>query len=125
MIDGKKSIAFKLLKNSLEKAANKLIVSEHLLLKQILDNVKPSIDARSRKVGRISYMIPYAITEKQSFFKAIQIIVHAARQRREKGFINKLTNEFIDSYNNKGVSIKRKNEIHRLAEINKSFAYYR
>ena len=125
MVDGKKSIAFKLLKKSLEKTANKLFISENALLKQVLDNVKPFIDARLRKVGRVSYMIPYAITEKQSFFKAIQIIIHSSRQRREKSFISKLINEFRDSYQNKGISIKRKNEIYRLAEANKSFAFFR
>ena len=125
MVDGKKSIAFKLLKKSLEKTANKLFISENILLNQVLDNVKPFIDARLRKVGRVSYMIPYAITEKQSFFKAIQIIIHSSRQRREKSFIGKLINEFTDSFKNKGTSIKRKNEIHRLAEANKSFSFFR
>jgi small subunit ribosomal protein S7 len=125
MKNGKKSLAFKLLKHSLKQAANILSISETALLEQVLRNVKPSIDARSKKVGRVSYIIPYAITEKQSICLAIKLLVKSARERREKDFTSRLTNEFVDSFNNKGGSIKKKNEIHMLAEANKSFAFFR
>ena len=125
MKDGKKSLASKLLKHSLKQAANILSISETVLLEQILRNVKPSIDARSKKVGRVSYIIPYAITEEQSICLAIKLLVKSARERKEKDFTSRLTNEFVDSFNNKGGSIKKKNEIHKLAEANKSFAFFR
>jgi len=125
MKDGKKSLASKLLKRSLKQAANILSISETVLLEQILRNVKPSIDARSKKVGRVSYIIPYAITEEQSICLAIKLLVKSARERKEKDFTSRLTNEFVDSFNNKGGSIKKKNEIHKLAEANKSFAFFR
>jgi len=125
MKDGKKSIASKLLNKSLIEAARILSISEVSLLEQILKNVKPSIDARSKKIGRFSYTIPYAITEEQSICLAIKLLVKSARERRERDFIGKLSNEFVDSYNNRGSSIRKKNEIHRLAEVNKSFAYFR
>ena len=125
MKDGKKSLASKLLKRSLKQAANILSISETVLLEQILRNVKPSIDARSKKVGRVSYIIPYAITEEQSICLAIKLLVKSARERKEKDFTSRLTNEFVDSFNNKGGSIKKKNEIHMLAEANKSFAFFR
>ena len=125
MKDGKKSLASKLLKRSLKQAANILSISETVLLEQILRNVKPSIDARSKKVGRVSYIIPYAITEEQSICLAIKLLVKSARERKEKDFTSRLTNEFVDSFNNKGGSIKKKNEIHKLAEANKSLAFFR
>ena len=108
MKDGKKSLASKLLKRSLKQAANILSISETVLLEQILRNVKPSIDARSKKVGRVSYIIPYAITEEQSICLAIKLLVKSARERKEKDFTSRLTNEFVDSFNNKGGSIKKK-----------------
>ncbi len=125
MKDGKKSLASKLFNNSLEQAAEILSTSENALLEQILRNVKPSIDARSKKVRRVSYIIPYAITEKQSTHLAIKFLVKSAQERKEKDFTSRLTNEFVDSFNNKGGSIKKKNEIHMLAEANKSFAFFR
>lgn len=125
MKNGKKSVATKLLNNSLKGAANKLAVSEDTLLNQILTNVRPSVDARSKKVGRVSYIIPYAITEQQSIYLALKLLVKSARERREKQFVNRLVNEFIDSFNNKGLSVKKKNELHKLAEANKSFAFFR
>jgi small subunit ribosomal protein S7 len=125
MKSGKKSTASKLLHSSLREAAAKLSISESTLIRGVLKNVKPSIDARRKKVGRFSYIIPYAITEIQSINLGIKLIVRSARERRERDFSSRLRHEFIDSYQNKGISIKKKNEIYRLAEANKSLAFYR
>jgi small subunit ribosomal protein S7 len=125
MRDGKKSIASKLLKLSLNKASKQLELTEDQLLNQCLNNVKPSIDARSKKVGNNSYIIPYAITNDQSINLALKILVNVARDRKEKSFVDRLVNEFIDASNNRGAAVKKKNEIHRLAEVNKSFALFR
>jgi small subunit ribosomal protein S7 len=125
MRDGKKSVANKLLNSSLESASKQLQVGEEQLLRQVINNVKPSIDARPKKVGNNSYMIPYAITEEQANKLAIKIIIKASRERREKSFKECLLNELIDAANNVGNSVKKKNEIHKLAEANKSFAFYR
>ena len=125
MRDGKKSIATKVLNLSMAKASQQLEVTEDQLLNQCLNNVKPSIDARSKKVGSNSYVIPYAITNDQSVNLALKIIVKIARNRKEKSFVDRLVNEFIDASNNRGASVKKKNEIHRLAEVNKSFALFR
>jgi small subunit ribosomal protein S7 len=125
MKDGKKSTANKLLKKSLSKASIQLEMTEVDLLTKVMNNIKPSIDARSKKVGSTSYIIPYAITEEQSINLGLKIIVKATRERREKDFVTKLVNEFIDAVNNRGGSIKKRNEIHKLAEANKSFAFFR
>jgi len=125
MRDGKKSIATKVLNLSMAKASQQLEVTEDQLLNQCLNNVKPSIDARSKKVGSNSYVIPYAITNDQSVNLALKIIIKIARNRKEKSFVDRLVNEFIDASNNRGASVKKKNEIHRLAEVNKSFALFR
>jgi len=125
MRDGKKSIASKLLKLSMARASKQLGLTEDQLLKECLNNIKPSIDARSKRVGSTSYVIPYAITNDQSINLAIKILIKVARERKEKSFVDRLVNEFVDAYNNRGASIKKKNEIHKLAEANKSFAFYR
>jgi small subunit ribosomal protein S7 len=108
MRDGKKSIASKLLKLSLNKASKQLELTEDQLLNQCLNNVKPSIDARSKKVGNNSYIIPYAITNDQSINLALKILVNVARDRKEKSFVDRLVNEFIDASNNRGAAVKKK-----------------
>ena len=125
MKDGKKNVALRLVRKSLVLASNQLSVSEETVLWQALGNIKPVVDARSKKVGRMSYIIPYALTEEQSTFLAIKILVESSRARREKQFQHKLANELTDSFNNKGSSIKKKNELYKLAEANKSFAFFR
>jgi small subunit ribosomal protein S7 len=125
MRDGKKSIASKLLYTSLKLASTKLDMTLEEVLTKSLANIKPLIDARSKKVGRTTYMIPYAITEEQSVKLALKIFVNSARERKERTFTDRLTNEFIDAIHNKGGSIKKRNEIHKLAEANKSYAFFR
>ena len=125
MRDGKKSVAHKLVNSSLQQASLQLEVSIANLLKNTIRNIKPSVDARPKKVGNSSYIIPYAITEEQSTSLAIKIFVQSARNRRERRIQDKLINEFVDAFNNRGASIKKKNEIHKLAEMNKSFAFFR
>ena len=125
MRDGKKSIANKVLMSSINTASKQLGLTEDQLLNECLNNVKPSIDARSKRVGSTSYIIPYAITNEQSINLALKILVKVARERREKSFVDRLVNEFVDAVNNRGASVKKKNEIHKLAEANKSFAFFR
>ena len=125
MRDGKKSVASKILRLSLERASQQLDTTKDQVLTKCLFNIKPLIDARSKKVGRTSYIIPYAITEEQSIKLALKILVTSARDRKERSFVDKLVNEFIDAINNRGGSVKKRNEIHKLAEANKSFAFFR
>jgi small subunit ribosomal protein S7 len=125
MKNGKKSIATKILNLSISKASIELGLIEDQLLIQCINNVKPFVDARSKKVGRTSYVIPYAITYEQSISIAVKIIIKVVRDRKEKSFVDCLVNELVDVYNNRGLSIKRKNDIHKLAEANKSFAFFR
>jgi len=125
MRDGKKSVASKILRLSLERASQQLDTTKDQVLTKCLFNIKPLIDARSKKVGRTSYIIPYAVTEEQSIKLALKILVISARERKERSFVDKLVNEFIDAINNRGNSVKKRNEIHKLAEANKSFAFFR
>jgi small subunit ribosomal protein S7 len=125
MRDGKKSIASKVLKLSLTKACKQLGFTEDQLLSKCLNNVKPSVDARSKRIRSTSYIIPYAITREQSINLALKIIIKVTRDRKEKSFVDRLVNEFVDASNNRGASVKKKNEIHKLAEANKSFAFFR
>jgi small subunit ribosomal protein S7 len=125
MKNGKKSIASKILNLSIDKASKELGFKKDQLLIQCLNNVKPFVDARSKKIGSTSYIIPYAITKEQSINIGVKIIIKVARDRKEKSFVDRLVNEFVEAYNNRGASVKKKNDIHKLAEVNKSFAFFR
>jgi small subunit ribosomal protein S7 len=125
MRDGKKSVATKIVHRSLDRVSKQLDLTNDEILTQCLENVKPSVDARSKRVGSTSYIIPYAITNEQSINIALKIIIKSARERKEKRFIDRLAHEFIDAIHDRGISIKKRNEIHKLAESNKSFAYFR
>jgi small subunit ribosomal protein S7 len=125
MRDGKKSLASKLLNLGMNLASKELNLTEAQLLENCLNKIRPSVNARVKKVGSSSYIVPYAITEDQSINLALKIFVKIVRERKEKTFVDCLANEFIDVCNDRGATIKRKNEIHKLAEANKSFAYFR
>ena len=105
MRDGKKSVASKILRLSLERASQQLDTTKDQVLTKCLFNIKPLIDARSKKVGRTSYIIPYAVTEEQSIKLALKILVTSARERKERSFVDKLVNEFIDAINNSYLDI--------------------
>jgi small subunit ribosomal protein S7 len=125
MRHGKKNIASKVLNSSISRASKKLGLTDGQLLSQCLNNVKPFMDARLKRVGSSFYHVPYLVSEDQSVNLGLKIIIKVARERKEKKFIDRLVNEFIDASNNRGASIKKKKEIYKLAEENKAFAFFR
>tara|TARA_B100000029_G_C17000298_1_gene750920 strand:+ start:34 stop:507 length:474 start_codon:yes stop_codon:yes gene_type:complete len=126
MNDGKKSIAEKIVYQALEIASNKLKEKNSLdLFKTALNNVKPGIEVRSRRVGGATYQVPVEVRNERALALAIRWIVDASRKRSEKSMMHRLAQELIDANENKGASIKKKEDTHKMAEANRAFAHYR
>ena len=126
MNDGKKSIAEKIVYHALEIASDKLKVKNSLdLFKTALNNVKPGIEVRSRRVGGATYQVPVEVRNERALALAIRWIVDASRKRSEKSMTHRLAQELVDANENKGASIKKREDTHKMAEANKAFAHYR
>ncbi len=126
MYDGKKSTAEKIVYKALDTAAAKLKTKNNIdLFKTALNNVKPGIEVRSRRVGGATYQVPVEIRNERALALAIRWIVDASRKRNEKSMTDRLANELVDANENKGASIKKKEDTHKMAEANRAFAHYR
>jgi small subunit ribosomal protein S7 len=126
MVDGKKSLAENIVYKALGIAAEKLKSKSQLdLFKNALNNVKPGIEVRSRRVGGATYQVPVEIRSERAQALAIRWIVDASRGRNEKSITYRLANELIDAHENKGISVKKKEDTHKMAEANRAFAHYR
>jgi small subunit ribosomal protein S7 len=126
MYGGKKSTAEKIVYQALEIASTKLKVKNSLdLFKTALNNVKPGIEVRSRRVGGATYQVPVEVRNERALALAIRWIVDASRKRSEKSMTHRLAQELIDANENKGASIKKREDTHKMAEANRAFAHYR
>ncbi len=126
MYDGKKSTAEKIVYQALEIASTKLKVKNSLdLFKTALNNVKPGIEVRSRRVGGATYQVPVEVRNDRALALAIRWIVDASRKRSEKSMTHRLAQELVDANENKGASIKKREDTHKMAEANRAFAHYR
>jgi small subunit ribosomal protein S7 len=125
MRDGKKSTAESILYDALdiiEKKTNEPAIN---IFEQALENVKPMIEVKSRRVGGSTYQVPTEIRPSRRTALGIRWIIGFARKRSEKGMVNKLASELLDAANKRGASIKKKEDTHKMAEANKAFAHYR
>ena len=126
MYGGKKSIAEKIVYQALDIASAKLKSKNSLdLFKTALNNVKPGIEVRSRRVGGATYQVPVEVRNERALALAIRWIVDASRKRSEKSMTHRLAQELIDANENKGASIKKREDTHKMAEANRAFAHYR
>jgi len=125
MFDGKKSVAENILYKSLDQVAEKMKDDPVKILKKALNNIKPSLEVRSRRVGGANYQVPVEVRPERRTALAIRWLIIASRERNERGMIKKLTGEILDAQDNKGASIKKKDDTHKMAEANKAFAHYR
>jgi len=123
--DGKRSLAERIVYNALENAKAKTGTDPVGTLKRALDNVKPSLEVRSRRVGGATYQVPMELRPGRSTTLALRWLVTFSRQRREKTMIERLTNEILDASNGLGASVKRREDTHKMAESNRAFAHYR
>ena len=126
MFDGKKSKSEKIVYDALDIASKKLKISKPIdLFKTALNNVKPGIEVRSRRVGGATYQVPVEVRNERAQALAIRWIVDASRKRNEKSMVDRLAQELADAHENKGSSIKKREDTHKMAEANRAFAHYR
>ena len=125
MIDGKKSVAESLIHKSFTNIQSKTGEPPLSIFTKAIENVKPLVEVRSRRVGGATYQVPVEVKNNRSQALAIRWIVNAMRSRKEKNMIEKLSAELLDAANNKGSAIKKREDIHKMAEANKAFAHFR
>ena len=125
MIDGKKSVAESLINKSFTNIQSKTGEPPLSIFTKAIENVKPLVEVKSRRVGGATYQVPVEVKNNRSQALAIRWIVNAMRSRKEKNMIEKLSAELLDAANNKGSAIKKREDIHKMAEANKAFAHFR
>ena len=125
LLDGKKSIAESIVYGALDGAHQKAGADAVVLLKKALDNVRPTVEVRSRRVGGATYQVPVEVKAARSMTLGLRWLVDNARLRREKSMAERLTNELIDASNGLGAAVKRREDTHKMADANKAFAHYR
>ena len=124
LLDGKKSLAERIVYGALEQARDKTGTDPVVTLKRALDNVKPSLEVRSRRVGGATYQVPVDVRPSRRLALAMKWLIDYARERGEKSMSQRLSGELADAYANRGNAIKKKEDVHRMAEANKAFSHY-
>mgnify|MGYP001279327617 FL=1 len=125
MLDGKKAVAESLINKSFSNIQSKTGESPLSIFTKAIDNVKPLVEVRSRRVGGATYQVPVEVKNNRSQALAIRWIVNAIRSRKEKNMVEKLSAELIEAASNKGSAIKKREDTHKMAEANKAFAHFR
>ena len=125
MIDGKKSVAEKIVYGALEKIENKLKSDPVKVFHDAIENVMPAVEVRSRRVGGATYQVPVEVKIKRSQALALRWLIDASRKRKNKNMSDKIFNEIYDAYQNRGSAIKKIEDTHKMAESNKAFAHFR
>lgn len=125
MKDGKKGKAEKIVYKAFEVMREKLNEDPLRVFRQAVENVKPILEVRPRRVGGQTYQVPVEVRPERRLSLALKWIVEGARERSGKSMIEKLSAEIMDAYRNTGAAVKRKEDMHRMAEANKAFAHYR
>ena len=125
LLDGKRSIAQSIVYGALEGCREKSGTDPVVTLKRAMDNVKPTLEVRSRRVGGATYQVPVEVRAARSTTLALRWLVQYSRARREKTMTERLMNELLDASNGLGASVKKREDTHKMAESNKAFAHYR
>ena len=125
LLDGKKTVAQSIVYDALEGTRAKTGTDPVQTLKRALDNVKPSVEVKSRRVGGATYQVPIEVKPARQNTLAMRWLVSFSRARREKTMTERLMNEILDASNGLGASVKRREDTHKMAEANKAFAHYR
>ena len=125
MFDGKKSVSENIVYGAFEEIESKIKRPPLEVFHEALENIKPSVEVRSRRVGGATYQVPVEVKSKRSQALALRWLIEASRKRKDKKMSDKIFNEIYDAYQNKGSAIKKKDDTHKMAESNKAFAHYR
>ena len=125
MLDGKKSVAEAIFYDAMDIISGKVDEDPLSVFKKAMDNTKPVLEVKSRRVGGATYQVPVEVRYDRKQALAIRWIIASARGRSERTMKERLANELVDAANKRGISIKKKEDVHRMAEANKAFAHYR
>jgi len=125
LLKGKKDVARTIVYDALEIVERRSNQDPVNVLKRAIDNLRPQVEVRSRRVGGSSYQVPVEVSPRRSNTLAIRWLVGFARRRKEPTMAGRLANEILDASNNSGAAVKRKEDVHKMAESNRAFAHYR
>jgi small subunit ribosomal protein S7 len=125
MLDGKKSVAERVVYGALDQVVDKLKGDPMELLGKALDNVRPMVEVKSRRVGGATYQVPVEVRAERRTTLAMRWLVEAARKRGEKSMDRRLAGEIMDAVESRGSAVKKREDVHRMADANKAFSHYR
>jgi len=125
MLDGKKSTAERIVYGAFDKIEERAKSDALPVFHEALDNVKPAIEVRSRRVGGATYQVPVEVRTERSQALAIRWLITAARKRNETTMVDRLSGELMDASNNRGAAVKKREDTHKMADANKAFSHYR
>jgi small subunit ribosomal protein S7 len=125
MIQGKKSVAERIMYDALTSVEDRSKQEALKMFKTAIDNVKPAVEVKSRRVGGSTYQVPVEVRPERRTSLSMRWIIGAARRRPERSMAEKLASEFLDAANNRGTAVKKREDTHKMAEANKAFAHYR
>ncbi len=125
MYDGKKVVAEKIVYEAIEKIKSKTKEEPINVFNEAINNIKPTVEVRSRRVGGATYQVPVEVKTKRAQALAIRWLVEASRKRKNKHMSDKIFNELYDAYEKKGSAFKKREDVHKMAESNKAFAHFR
>ena len=125
MYDGKKTVAEKIVYDAIERIKSKSKEDPLNIFNTAINNIKPALEVRSRRVGGATYQVPVEVKSKRSQALALRWLIDASRKRKDKKMSDKIFNEIFDAYQNKGSAVKKKEDTHKMAESNKAFAHFR
>ncbi|MGB0697569.1 MAG: 30S ribosomal protein S7 [Rhodospirillaceae bacterium] len=125
MLQGKKAVAEKIVYGAMDQLSAKTGQDPVRVFHEALDNVKPAVEVRSRRVGGATYQVPVEVRPDRRQALALRWLIDNARKRSEATMVGRLTGEFLDAANNRGGAVKKREDTHRMAEANKAFSHYR
>ena len=125
MIDGKKSVAETIVYNALDRVEDKIKRAPVEVFHEALDNIQPSVEVRSRRVGGATYQVPVEVRPERRQALAIRWLIKAARSRNENTMEERLAGELLDAVNSRGSAVKKREDTHKMADANKAFSHYR
>ena len=125
MYDGKKTVAEKIIYDAIDKIKLKSKEEPIEIFNTAINNIRPTVEVRSRRVGGATYQVPVEVKSKRSQALALRWLIDASRKRKDKNMSDKIFNELYDAYEKKGAAVKKREDVHKMAESNKAFAHFR
>ncbi len=125
MIDGKKAVAERIVYNAFDRVEDKLKKAPVEVFHEALENIKPAVEVRSRRVGGATYQVPVDVRPERREALAIRWLISAAKKRNENTMEERLAGELLDAVNNRGTAVKKREDTHKMADANKAFSHYR